>query len=118
MRSFSFFLPKNIAKILCSTKNFFFLHFLLFLRNSFTLCLEIYDMFTLGTSSVSQKHEEKDSHMKHYILYNPAAGNGTCQKAIEALDGLYEGETERLDMTQIRDYASFFSRIRTSRGRL
>lgn len=42
----------------------------------------------------------------HYILYNPLAGNGTCQKDAECLQVFYDS-TKLIDMTRITNYRAF-----------
>lgn len=44
------------------------------------------------------------------VLYNPKAGNGTCEVEAKVLDILYEN-TVYFDMTQIEDYADFFEAL-------
>ena len=42
----------------------------------------------------------------HYILYNPLAGNGTCQKDAACLQVFYDS-TKLIDMTRITNYRVF-----------
>jgi diacylglycerol kinase family enzyme len=42
----------------------------------------------------------------YYILYNPMAGNGTCQKHAECLQAIYD-YTKLIDMTGVDDYRTF-----------
>lgn len=46
----------------------------------------------------------------HHILFNPFAGTQADRNGIAALDSLYE-RTVRHDITQITDYATFFSAL-------
>ena len=45
--------------------------------------------------------------MKHYILYNPLAGNADCSEKIEELKVLYGEDTECLNLTEMKDYRTF-----------
>ena len=49
--------------------------------------------------------------MSHYILYNPLAGNGTCERRLEALKSLYSDAAEFVDMTKIESYADFARKL-------
>lgn len=42
----------------------------------------------------------------HYIIYNPLAGNGNCQKDAECLQVIYDN-TKLIDMTRITNYRAF-----------
>jgi len=44
------------------------------------------------------------------VLYNPKAGNGTCEEEARVLEILYEN-TVYFDMTQIENYADFFETL-------
>lgn len=46
---------------------------------------------------------------KQYIVYNPHAGNGTCKQNAEVLETCLYKNAEYVDITQIREYASFFN---------
>ena len=45
-----------------------------------------------------------------YILYNPLSGNGSGRENADALEILYN-DPVYLDITQIKDFASFFSKL-------
>lgn len=47
---------------------------------------------------------------KYYILYNPLAGNGTCQENTKTLEGTHENSV-MCDMTEIEDYAALLSQL-------
>ena len=49
--------------------------------------------------------------MKHYILYNPHAGNGTAEEAARKLVEATHEATVFLDMTSIESYASLLSEL-------
>ena len=49
--------------------------------------------------------------MSHYILYNPLAGNGTCERRLETLKSLYSDAAEFVDMTKIESYADFARKL-------
>ena len=48
--------------------------------------------------------------MTTYILYNPLAGSGECEKDAHALEILYD-DTRLIDVTQITNYALLLSRL-------
>ena len=48
--------------------------------------------------------------MSYYILYNPLAGNGTCENKLSSLDSLYTG-AKKVDVTALEDYADFISSL-------
>ena len=47
--------------------------------------------------------------MKHYILYNPLAGNGRGEAEVEKVTALLDGEIEKKNVTEIDSYADFFA---------
>lgn len=49
--------------------------------------------------------------MSHYVLYNPFAGWGKKDNDPEVLSTLYEHTLTYQDITQIKDYAEFFSAL-------
>ena len=49
--------------------------------------------------------------MKYYVLFNPAAASGACEKNARKLDTLLEGELVYLNMHEIADYKSLFETI-------
>lgn len=44
-----------------------------------------------------------------YILFNPNAGKGNCQERLNVLGSLVQGETKKLDITTISNYAAFIA---------
>ena len=49
--------------------------------------------------------------MKCYVLYNPLAGNGNAEQAVEKLSSFCEGAFEKLDITKIESYPALFSTL-------
>jgi len=49
--------------------------------------------------------------MKHYILYNPLAANGSTVEKAKALDTIIDGECELIDITALKSYQDFFANI-------
>ena len=49
--------------------------------------------------------------MKYYILYNPLAGNKTCEEKINVLKEKYGESAECIDLTGMTDYKAFFSAL-------
>ena len=49
--------------------------------------------------------------MKHYILYNPLAGNGRCEADIEKIEALLDGGTVKMNVTEIGSYADFLGSL-------
>ena len=45
--------------------------------------------------------------MKHYILYNPLAGNGDAEQKVLALKDMYGEDTECINVIEMRDYRAF-----------
>ena len=46
--------------------------------------------------------------MCYYILYNPLAGNGTCEDRLSSLDSLYP-DAKKIDITKIESYSELFA---------
>ena len=49
--------------------------------------------------------------MKHYILYNPLAGNNSCESHISELTNALSGECILTDMTKLPGYSELFAKI-------
>lgn len=49
--------------------------------------------------------------MKHYVLYNPLAGNGAAKEVAEALSKTLSSEVILTPMTEIDNYATYFSEL-------
>ncbi len=49
--------------------------------------------------------------MKHYILYNPLAGNGTGKEAAERLSKALSADSILSSLTEITDYAAYLSAL-------
>ena len=49
--------------------------------------------------------------MNYHILYNPLAGNGDAENKIRAILSSYEGDMIFTDITELNDYAEFFSSL-------
>lgn len=49
--------------------------------------------------------------MKHYLLYNPLAGNGSAEADLNALSEKLSGEVVKYNVTEIASYEEFFANV-------
>ena len=49
--------------------------------------------------------------MKHYLLYNPLAGNGSAEADVNALSEKLSGEVVKCNVTEIASYEEFFANV-------
>lgn len=49
--------------------------------------------------------------MKHYLLYNPLAGNGSAEADLNALSEKLSGEVVKCNVTEIASYEEFFANV-------
>ena len=61
-------------------------------------------------SGINQRVERENCMNQTYILYNPLSGNGSGRENADALEILYN-DPVYLDITQIKDFESFFSKL-------
>ncbi len=49
--------------------------------------------------------------MKHYLLYNPFAGNGSAEADVNAISEKLSGEVVKCNVTEIASYEEFFANV-------